>query len=128
MAPKYRILVIDDDTLTRRVLCAALQKMEHTTVEAPTGGAGLHEFKKSQPDIVITDIMMPDKNGFEAIREMRAANRDVKIIAMSGGGTVNNRDVLMTATDLGAAATISKPFTVDDIRKVLDDVMGTGKP
>lgn len=123
----YKILVIDDDTLTRRVLCAALQKMDHTTVEAPTGQVGLHEFRKSQPDVVITDIMMPDKNGLEAIVEMRAANRDVRIIAMSSGGPASKGDVLAIATELGASATIRKPFTVEDITKVLEKVMGAKK-
>ena len=113
------VLVIDDDTLVRRMLCAALNKMEFETIEAPTGVSGLFEYKKYKPGIVITDLIMPDGNGFETILKIRAEDPDVRIIAMSSGGSSNDGDFLEATRELGARATIRKPFTVEDVRQAL---------
>lgn len=118
-AKKGIILVIDDDTMVRRMLCQALQKMSYNTVEAPTGRSGIQEFQKYSPDIVITDIVMPDENGFETILKIRCMKPGVKIIAMSSGGAQGKGDFLETAQELGAHATIKKPFTVADIETAL---------
>lgn len=120
---EQKILVIDDDTLIRRVLCAALKKMGYATLEAPTGEAGLVEFKRSKPFAVITDVLMPDKNGLQTINELRALDPQVKIIAMSGGGSgQDGQDFLEMAQELGAAATLSKPFEAEDVQKALDAI------
>jgi len=120
-AEEYKriVLVIEDDTMIRRMLCAALHKMNFRTVEAPTGSSGLHAFKKTNPDLVITDLIMPDENGLQAILKIRAAKPDVKIIAISGGGRKGSEDILETARDLGARVTIKKPFTMTDIEKAV---------
>jgi CheY-like chemotaxis protein len=104
-----RVLVIDDDTLVRRTMCAALKKLGYITTEAATGREGVAEYKKARHDIVITDVMMPDKNGLQTIR----------IVAMSGGGTNTDGSYLELARDVGALATLAKPFTPDDIAQVL---------
>lgn len=118
-----KILVIDDDTLVRRTLCMTLAKMGYAVVEAPTGQMGIVEFKKENPDIVITDVMMPDKNGLETISELRALNPAVRIVAMSGNGPPGaGGDLLDLALDVGAVATLNKPFTIDAIRDVLDNL------
>jgi len=120
---KGTVLVIEDDTMIRRMLCAALQKMNFRTLEAPTGSSGLQAFKKNNPDLVITDLIMPDENGLQAILKIRAAKPDVKIIAISGGARRGAEDMLETALDLGARATIKKPFTVTDIERAIDEAM-----
>lgn len=120
---KGAILVIDDDTLVRRMLCSSLHKMGYTTIEAPTGMSGLHEFKKSRPSLVITDLLMPDENGFETILKIRAESSDVKIIAMSSGGRNQDGDFLEVARELGAHAIIKKPFTLEDIEEALAIVL-----
>lgn len=117
--PAARVLVIDDDTLVRRTMCAALKKLGYITTEAATGSEGVAEYMKGRHDIVITDVMMPDKNGLQAITEIRAVNPAVKIVAMSGGGTNNDGNYLELARDVGALATLAKPFTADDIAQVL---------
>lgn len=118
-----KILVIDDDTLVRRTLCMTLAKMGYAVVEAPTGQMGIVEFKKENPDIVITDVMMPDKNGLETISELRAINPAVRIVAMSGNGPPGSgTDLLDLALDVGAVATLNKPFTIEAIRDVLDNL------
>ena len=121
---KSTILVIDDDTLVRRMLCSALHKMHYKTVEAPTGSSGLQAFKKNNPDLVITDLIMPDENGFEAILKIRAVNPNVKIIAMSSGGAYKKNGFLEMAEDLGAQATIKKPFTVAEIETAVSALLG----
>jgi DNA-binding response OmpR family regulator len=117
-----KILVIDDDTLVRRMLGSALKKKGYVVLEAVTGETGLMAFKKSAPDIVITDLLMPDKNGLETIVAIRAINSNVKIIAMSGGGASGDGDFLELASQIGAAATICKPFTVEEIEAVLESL------
>lgn len=119
-----KVLVIDDDTIVRRALCAGLAKLGYPTAEAPTAEAGLAEFKKEKPEIVITDVVMPEKNGLQLITEIRALNPKVKIIAMSGGGKANNGEFFDFATELGAAATLAKPFELEDVKAVLEKVRG----
>lgn len=114
-----KVLVIDDDTIIRRMLCSALKKLDYIAFEACTGQTGIMEFDKVRPDFVITDVMMPDKNGFETIAALRTKQPALKIIAMTGGGTVGGVDFLTVAKDLGAAATLQKPFEIDDLKAAL---------
>ena len=83
-----RILVFDDDQEMRDAVRAILEEAGHEVEEAPDGEHGLHLFREQPSDIVITDIRMPAKTGNEAIMELRREFPYVKIIAMSGGGTV----------------------------------------
>lgn len=119
-----KVLVIDDDTIIRRALCAGLAKLGYPTAEAPTAEAGMAEFRKEQPAIVITDVVMPEKNGLQLITEIRAINPKVKIIAISGGGKGPQGEFLDYAAELGAAATLAKPFELADIKAVLEKVRG----
>lgn len=119
---RVKVLVIEDDTLTRLTLCNLLRKMDYSTVEACNGYTGLMAFRREVPDIIITDIIMPEQEGLETIAEMRAANPNVKIIAMSGGGTRRNANYLDLARQLGATETINKPFRPNDILSVLNSL------
>lgn len=113
--------MIDDDTLIRRMLCGQLEKMGYQVFEAATGQTGLLAFNKEKPAVVITDVMMPDKNGLQAITEIRKLDPATKIIAMSssnGAGT-SEGDLLDLAADLGAALTLAKPFSAADIEAAL---------
>lgn len=79
-------------------------------VEAADGIAGLALFLDSPPDLLITDISMPGIDGIDTIRQVRAINPDIPIIAMSGGGRGKYHDTLGTARDSGAIETLKKPF------------------
>ena len=118
-AGKGKVLVIEDDTLTRRTICSTLQKHNHSTVEACNGFMGLIQFKRELPDVVITDLMMPDKGGLETIYEMRAVNPAVKIIAMTGGVNGDTSSYLELAEEVGAMYKITKPFTPEQLLTVL---------
>ena len=88
------ILIIDDDDALRIVLKASLEQMGHTVVESTDGRNGVECYKGEAFDVVITDLIMPDKEGIETILDLRKINPDVKIIAMSGGGRVGPGDYL----------------------------------
>lgn len=124
-----RILLVDDDESFRKMLRITLGKMGHQVVEAPNGKEALKLFQDSPPDLVMTDLIMPEKEGLETIRELRRSNPMVKIIAMSGGGRVNPGDFLKVAKILGANTVLAKPFTNEELTAALRDVSGgTSRP
>lgn len=121
-APPTKILVIEDDALTRLTLCNIFGRMNYATIEASNGIAGMQMFRQEKPDIVVTDLLMPDKEGLETITEIRALDPYVKIIAMSGGGSTHNLDFLQLARKFGANYTLSKPFRPTDILELLQNI------
>lgn len=110
-----RVLIIDDEDNLRHILRRMLEQEKHEVVEAPNGRAGLTIFRRQPFDAVITDIIMPEKEGVETIMEMRALKKDVRIVAMSGGGRGMNLDFLKMAKQLGADATLPKPFRKEEL-------------
>ena len=123
------ILLIDDDDLFREMLSATLTQMGHTVTEARDGQEGMAKYARSVPDLVITDLIMPEKEGLETIMDLRRKNPGVKIIAMSGGGRVTGADYLQVAKAMGAARVFAKPFFREDLAVAIDEVLGLpGKP
>lgn len=114
-ASMTKILVIDDDVTVRETIIQILEDGGYTVVSAEDGERGLVAFRSEQPDLVITDIIMPDKEGIQAITEMRNERPDAKIIAISGGGRIGNTDFLRIARSLGAMDIIPKPFDPDEL-------------
>jgi len=123
-----KVLVIDDDAKITRVLDFKLRKAGYQVIVAANGEAGLNLFKAQQPDMVITDILMPGKEGLETIMELRRDFPEVKIIAMSGGGHIGADEYLDLAKKFGAQYTFTKPFTGKEIlqavRELLDNSTG----
>jgi CheY-like chemotaxis protein len=105
-----KILLIDDDPLVRRVISRILKYEGYELLLADDGRRGLELFRSEQPELVITDIIMPGKEGIETIQEIRAISPDAKIIAISGGGRIGNTDYLSIAEKFGAREVLSKPF------------------
>src|SRR5215469_8484641 len=105
-----KILVIDDDILVRDTIVRILERKGYQVFVASDGARGVRIFRSEQPDLVITDIIMPEKEGLETIREIRGECSDAKIIAISGGARIGNMDFLEMAGKLGAAEIIPKPF------------------
>ena len=110
-----RILVIDDDEQVLKTLHQVLEMEGHEVLDAPNGKEGIKIYNEHGADLVITDIIMPEKEGIETIKELRENNTDVKIIAISGGGSVDPRVYLNLAENLGAMRTIIKPFSRDQL-------------
>lgn len=121
----FKILIIDDEANILFMLKKMLERYGYETELASNGVEGIEQFKKSNPDLVITDIIMPEKEGLETIREMKRIKSDVKLIAMSGGGKVSAENYLTIARIFGASKLIAKPFTIKDmlsaVRELLDD-------
>ena len=110
-----KILIIDDDELIRLTCRNILKKIECDVIEAENGVQGLAQFKKERPSIVITDLLMPDKEGLETISEIKGSDKSVRIIAISGGGSTNNMSFLNIAKLMGADIILKKPFKPDDL-------------
>ena len=120
-----RILVIEDDDQIRALLRQILKREGHDVLEAPEGKKGLKIFMENKPDLVITDMIMPGKDGVETIRELRRGNPDVRIIAVSGGGLISSDFYLDLARRMGAVLAVNKPFTrmeiLDAVNRLLQN-------
>lgn len=112
---KRQVLVIDDDPVARATMSAILQDDGYTVTCAVDGKQGLNEFRKCRPDVVVTDIIMPEKEGIETILALRAMWPEGPIIAVSGGGRIQSADFLKMARALGASAVLAKPFEPQDL-------------
>ena len=89
----------------------------YKVLSAEDGLRGMAMFRSERPDLVITDIIMPEQEGIQTIAEMRKAKPDAKIIVISGSGRIGNIDFLRIAQHLGASDAIAKPFDRDDLLK-----------
>jgi DNA-binding response OmpR family regulator len=117
------ILVIDDDDDLRDVLCEALDEAGYTVHAANDGSKGLPLAEREPIDLVVTDILMPGKEGIETIRELRRVRPDIRIIAISGGGKLKDTLFLEAAAEFGADATLKKPFRVADFLETIERVL-----
>jgi DNA-binding response OmpR family regulator len=104
------VLVIDDDPVVCSVVQRVLERDGFTVASAGDAQTGLSRFAEINPDLVIVDILMPGKEGIATILELREANPDARILAMTGGGNFAAGDVLRIAELLGADNSLKKPF------------------
>ena len=118
-----KILVVEDDAVIRRMLSRILVKMGHEVAAAGDGVEALRLLDTAPFDVVITDLIMPEMEGLELIRELRKRNSPQKIIAMSGGGRNSAADYLDIAMMLTAGTTLKKPFTVKAVADAISRVM-----
>jgi CheY-like chemotaxis protein len=110
-----RILLVDDDDVLRKLLRLALVKQGHVVTEARNGKEALVLQRDEAVDLILTDLIMPEREGLETIEEFREKFPTVKIIAMSGGGRVSATDYLKIAKAMGAVGILAKPFSNDDM-------------
>jgi DNA-binding response OmpR family regulator len=118
-----RILIIDDEDQPRRMLQQVLIRAGYEVVEARDGNEGLQLFRTSPTDLIITDILMPEKEGLETIIDLRREFPAVKIIAISGGGRTGNLNFLEVAKRLGAQRTLQKPFELQEMIAAVRDLL-----
>ncbi|MEZ5549836.1 MAG: response regulator [Pseudomonadales bacterium] len=104
------ILVVDDDTQVLEVMSEMLRLEGHTVAVAENGQQAVEQIRDHYFDLVITDLIMPEKEGLETIADIRRHHSRMPIIAISGGGRVGPTDYLETARFIGANATLAKPF------------------
>jgi DNA-binding response OmpR family regulator len=117
------IILIEDSNNFRGILKKALEYEGHEVLDAQDGKYGERLYREGHADLVITDILMPEKDGLEIIIELRRDFPDIKILAISGGGRIGSEQYLDTAKLLGAQDILGKPFKQKDllesVRKLL---------
>ncbi len=118
-----RILVIDDEQYILLMLKKMLEKAGYDVDIAINGEEGLRYYEKYPADLIITDIVMPEKEGLETIRELKNHNPDIKIIAISGGGRVDAKEYLESARLFGASKVFSKPFAQGEIVNAVQELL-----
>jgi len=112
-----RILLIEDDDDLRWALSAVLAKHGHLIVDVAGGDDAIQRFDDAEPDVVITDVMMENGNGFEALLKVLDLKRDLPVIVMSG-----DEGYLKDASRIGATHTLLKPFDVDALMTTIDEL------
>jgi CheY-like chemotaxis protein len=115
-----KILVIDDDHLVLYTLTRILERNGYEVVTATDGRRAMAIFRDERPDVVITDLIMPEQEGIETIMMIRHERPEVGVIAISGGARSRNFDYLRMAGSLGAAEVIRKPFEAEELLSRLD--------
>ncbi len=118
-----RILIIDDEPQIRSMVRLILEREGYAVLEAVDGAEGLKIFREKPADLILTDLIMPNKDGIGMIIELKKEFPDVKIIAMSGGGLNRPEGYLRGAQKLGAAATLAKPINRQDLVRVVRDTL-----
>ena len=118
-----QILVIDDQEEIRELLRRFLTSAGYDVLTASNGRAGKKLFNADHVDLVITDIFMPEEDGLETIMSMRQHHPDVKIIAISGGGSLGNIDMLQAAKRLGAFRVFTKPFELEALLEAVREAI-----
>jgi len=117
------ILVIDDDDQVRLMLRKILESEGYTVTDASDGKEGIECYRKNQADLIITDIIMPEKEGIETIIELKKEYPDVKIIAMSGGGKNSPEEYLEFAKLLGAIHSFNKPIRKNELLEIIKNFL-----
>ena len=119
------ILVIEDDTQFRMMLKQMLGEDGHRVSEAADGEQGLHMAATSRPDLIITDILMPRKDGIDTIVALTQQGDTTPVIAISGGRRSITADFnLESAAMMGVKATLAKPFSLSDLRTAIRKALG----
>jgi DNA-binding response OmpR family regulator len=122
-----RVLLIDDDEALRKIMHRMVTDAGHEVVEAADGRAGMRAFQTAPVDVVVTDIIMPDKEGMETIMELRKLAPQLRIVAISGGTPGLNLDLLTMAKTLGANAVLPKPFRREEFLACIEG-RSAGRP
>jgi YesN/AraC family two-component response regulator len=118
-----RILIIDDEPQIRSMLKLMLERDGYEVAEAPDGIEGIRIYRQNPADLIITDLIMPNKDGIGVIIDLKKEFPNVKIIALSGGGLNKPEGYLKGAKKLGAACTLTKPIDRGEMLRAIKDVL-----
>jgi YesN/AraC family two-component response regulator len=123
MEQHARILIIDDEEQIREMLAQMLTREGYEVVNANNGKEGMKVCREQKVDLIITDIIMPEKDGIEMILELRHDFPHLKVIAISGGGRLGPDGYLEMAQKLGASRTFFKPFNRKEILDAVQELL-----
>jgi len=118
------ILLVEDDELGRYAIAKVLRKAGHVVVEAPNGNGAILALKQSLPDMLVTDVVMPEYDGLSLLADVRKISETLPILVISGGGSNFGTDYLTFAEGLGANAVLKKPFLNSDLLDKIQAVLG----
>ena len=118
------ILVIDDSATVREVLRASLENAGYQVLLASNGRKGVDLHRAVGSDLVLTDLLMPEQEGLETIRQIKRDWPELPVIAASGGSSfLDTKDLLSAASCFGAVSTLTKPFTADELLTAVHDAL-----
>lgn len=126
MVNDLRVLVIDDEDMIRDVIKTVLTGAGYQVSEAADGSIGLKILESESFDLVITDILMPEKEGIETIMEIKRTYPDLRIVAISGGGRGSYLFPLKIADTIGAERCLPKPFEPEDLLNAVREATSGG--
>lgn len=120
---KKHILIVDDDEMMRAFIRELLLINDFEITEAANGKLGLKEFRENTPDLVITDIIMPEMEGISFIRELRSHNKEIPIIAMTGNVHGRMEEYLDISSQLGADEILRKPIKSQEFLDAIERLL-----
>jgi CheY-like chemotaxis protein len=115
-----KILIAEDEKEIANGIKTLLEQNGHQVFLTSNGYEALESAKQYQPDVLITDIIMPEMDGIELIIKIRKQSPEIKIIAISGGGRISAEEHLESAHNLGAMVTLKKPFSFNQLLMALE--------
>lgn len=117
------VLLVEDDETVRDAVHMMLERAGYEVTAAPNGVVAARLLGQWRPDLVITDIFMPDGDGLETLNVVKSRWPGVPVIAISGGSPMHRLDYLGVANDLGAAAVMNKPFEAESFLSTVANVL-----
>lgn len=120
------ILIVDDDAAFRRAVSRVLSGAGYQVAQAEDGGKAQKVLSSERPDILVTDIIMPDGDGIELINAVKWRYPTMRILAISGRGSMGTLDLLKMAAMVGADATLSKPLAPEDLLSKIEGLVAIG--
>ncbi len=118
-----RILLIEDDCLVLSTLSEFLADVGHSVTEARDGKEGLRLFRLVDPEVIITDLVMPEMEGMEVLLKLKEYRSTAKVIVISGGLRGSTADLLKIAKSLGASKVLAKPFSYESLLAAVDELL-----
>jgi len=117
------VLVIDDDADIREMLGQLLSALGYKASAAENGQLGLKLYQSEPANVVLLDIFMPEKAGLDTLRDLLRHDPKARVIAMSGGGRFNRKEILEIAMYMGARKRLQKPFTSEELKAAIEEVI-----
>ena len=121
----YKVLVIEDVVPTLSSIKLMLEQVDYEVTVAEDGEEGVKKYDAGEFDLVITDILMPKKDGFQTIRDIRRSGKRTPILAISGAGLIGSMSYLSIAEEIGATRTLAKPFEKNEFLSAVNYCIAT---
>ncbi|WP_406601498.1 response regulator transcription factor [Lentzea miocenica] len=120
-----RLLVVEDEPSIRELLCASLRFAGFTVSSAATGGEALQAARSEAPDLVLLDVMLPDRDGFEVVRRLRSGGVQVPVLYLTARDSTDDR---ITGLSIGGDGYITKPFSLEEVIARVTAVLRRTRP